>query len=253
MNYTIDRSRRDQQYTVPSWVADIFGTPRVIESITIHHWGVDGQTHDGVVSWFVDQNPDTSAHAVVSDGRINEIVDPEDAAWAAGNAYGNATSIHIECRPEATDGDYATVAWLVNYYRAKYGTDLPIYAHNHWTSTTCPGRWDINRVDRMARAITTEQETDEMLTASDLRAIALAVWGYRNPDLERSDAYAILRATRDRVLTNPESAASIRAIRDRVTKYLDSKTSEGLALDRDQASALGDLLSALDGKEAPNA
>ncbi|WP_144630291.1 peptidoglycan recognition protein family protein [Arthrobacter woluwensis] len=171
MTYTIDRSRRDQQYTDTEWVDDVFGTPRDIESITIHHWGILGQTHDGVLSWFVDQNPDTSAHAVVSDGRINEIVDPEDASWAAGNAYGNATSIHIECRPEATDGDYATVAWLVAYYRSKYGADLPLFPHNHWTETNCPGRWDINRVDRLARATTSDKKDwFDMATAKDLDA-----------------------------------------------------------------------------------
>lgn len=99
-----------------------------------------------------------------------------------------------------------------------------------------------------------EKEIEDMpITPEETQAIARAVWAYKNPALERSDAYAILRATRDRVLTNPESAASIRTIRDRVTKYLDSKTSEGLALDRDQASALGDLLSALDTPETPNA
>lgn len=178
MTYTIDRSRRDEQYTDTEWVDDVFGTPRVIESITIHHWGILGQTHDGVVSWFVDQNPDTSAHAVVSAGRINEIVDPEDASWAAGNAYGNATSIHIECRPEATDGDYATVAWLVAYYRSKYGANLPLFPHNHWTETNCPGRWDINRVDRLARATTSDKKDwFDMASKDDLRSVVAEFLG----------------------------------------------------------------------------
>ncbi|MDQ0735165.1 N-acetylmuramoyl-L-alanine amidase [Arthrobacter agilis] len=111
MTYTIDESLSDSEFTDSLSVLGTFGTPRRIESITIHHWGSFGQTHDGVVDFFVHRNPNTSAHFVVSDGRIHCLVSPVNASWAAGNAYGNATSIHIECRPEATNGDYATVAW----------------------------------------------------------------------------------------------------------------------------------------------
>ena len=151
MTYTIDESLSDQQFTPPDLVDDVFGVPRRFESITLHHWGVFGQTHDDVNAFFVNGNPNTSAHFVVSDGRINCLVSPANAAWAAGNAYGNATSIHIECRPEATDGDYRTVSWLVNWLRQTYG-NLPLKAHREWSPTACPGIWDLGRVDREAHA-----------------------------------------------------------------------------------------------------
>lgn len=149
MTYFIDESLNDGDYTANGAVAGVFGTPRRYESITIHHWGSFGQTHDGVVDFFVNRNSATSAHFVVSDGRIHCLVSPQDAAWAAGNAYGNATSIHIEARPEATDGDYATIAWLVAFLREAYG-DLPLRPHNSWYNTACPGIWDLARVDREA-------------------------------------------------------------------------------------------------------
>lgn len=153
MTYTIDESLSDSEFTAAGDVPATFGgTPRRIESITIHHWGVFGQTHDGVVNFFMNQSFTTSAHFVVSDGRIHCLVSPANAAWAAGNAYGNATSIHIECRPEATDGDYATVAWLVSFLRENYGANLPLIPHRNWTSTTCPGKWDLAKVDRLAKA-----------------------------------------------------------------------------------------------------
>lgn len=151
MSYTIDESLNDSEYTAAGDVAGVFGTPRRYESFTIHHWGVFGQTHEGVVDFFVNRNRNTSAHFVVSDSRIHCLVSPADAAWAAGNAYGNATSIHIECRPEATDGDYATVAWLIARLREWYG-DLPLRPHNSWTPTSCPGRWDLNRLEALSRA-----------------------------------------------------------------------------------------------------
>lgn len=155
MTYTIDESLSDGEYTAAGDVAGVFGTPRRYESITIHHWGVFGQTHNDVVDFFVNRNRNTSAHFVVSDGRINCLVSPANAAWAAGNAYGNATSIHIECHPEATSGDYATVAWLVSFLRANYGANLPLRPHNSWSATACPGIWDLSRVDREARAVGT--------------------------------------------------------------------------------------------------
>lgn len=160
MSYTIDESLSDNEFTAAGNVGAVFGTPRRFESITIHHWGSFGQTHDGVNNFFLKRNSNTSAHFVVSDGRINCLVSPANAAWAAGNAYGNATSIHIECRPEATDGDYATVAWLVSFLRQHYGSSLPLKAHREWNATACPGKWDLARVDRLSRGATvTPQST----------------------------------------------------------------------------------------------
>lgn len=71
----------------------------------------------------------------------------------AGDWDANLTSIGIECRPEATDADYATVAWLIAWLRARYG-DHPLYPHKQFTQTTCPGRWDLARLDRLARGQT---------------------------------------------------------------------------------------------------
>lgn len=147
----IDESLTAKGYTPAASVPFVYGQPRVIKSITIHHWGSLGQTHDGVVNFFVNGPGATSAHFVASAGRIHCLVNPADAAWHAGNATGNATSIGIECRPEATDGDYKTVADLVRYLRYNYG-DLPLIPHRNWQSTACPGVWDLDRIDSLARS-----------------------------------------------------------------------------------------------------
>ena len=149
----IDESLTAKNYTPGPQVAGVFGTPRRIESITCHWWGKPvGQTHDGILDWFCNPRSSvtTSAHYVVSEGRANCIVSPLDASWAAGNAYGNATSIHIECTPYATDGAYQTVAEVVRFLRDLYG-DLPLRPHKSWTLTECPGVWDLDRIDRLAR------------------------------------------------------------------------------------------------------
>ena len=121
-----------------------------VKSITIHHWGARGQKFDNVVNWLCQKRAGTSAHYVVEAGKVACIVDPDRRAWHAGNSRGNHESIGIECRPEATEGDYATVAALVADLRAVYG-NIPLKRHKDWTSTACPGVWDIGKIDRLAR------------------------------------------------------------------------------------------------------
>ena len=123
-----------------------------IKSITIHHWGSRGQKFDNVVHWLCQKRAGTSAHYVVEAGKVACIVDPDRRAWHAGNSRGNHESIGIECRPEATEGDYATVAALVADLRAVYG-NIPLKRHKDWTSTACPGVWDIGKIDRLARGV----------------------------------------------------------------------------------------------------
>ena len=123
-----------------------------VKSITIHHWGSRGQKFDNVVNWLCQKRAGTSAHYVVEAGKVACIVDPDRRAWHAGNSRGNHESIGIECRPEATEGDYATVAALVADLRAVYG-NIPLKRHRDWTSTACPGVWDIGKIDRLARGV----------------------------------------------------------------------------------------------------
>lgn len=144
----IDESRTAVKYTPGR-------QGRKVKDIVIHHWGLDGQTHDGVVDWFCNpaKGAQTSAHFVVSGGRVHCIVSPTDTAWHAGNWDENLQSIGIECRPEATAADYATVAELIRWLRTKYG-NLPLRPHKQFYSTDCPGRWDLSRLDRLARGQT---------------------------------------------------------------------------------------------------
>lgn len=152
-------------YTRAADVPAVFGLARSIDEIVIHHWGALGQTHDGVVNFFVNGPGETSAHFVVSAGRVNCLVSPADAAWHSGSAVGNATSIGIECRPEASDGDYATVAELVAWLRSTYGKDLPLFPHRYYQSTACPGVWDLTRLDKLARKTVVETNPLEEIMA----------------------------------------------------------------------------------------
>ncbi|ALY08487.1 endolysin [Arthrobacter phage Anansi] len=169
-DFVIDESYTAKGFTPAAQVPAVYGGPRTIESITIHHWGALGQTHMGVVNFFCVTGPGTtSAHFVSSAGKTHCIVSPLDAAWHAGNGTGNRTSIGIECRPEATDGDYLEVAKLIAWLRSKYG-DLPLIPHRDWQATACPGVWDLARLDKLARSQEVQQE-DDMFTDDDRRML----------------------------------------------------------------------------------
>lgn len=143
----IDESKNAKGFTA---AADAPG--RTIEEIVIHWWGERGQTHDGVVDFFVNGPGKTSAHFVVSAGRVTCLVTPADVAWHAGVWAENLRSIGIECRPEATPEDYRQVAELVAWLRSTYQKPLPLRAHREFHATACPGVWDLARIDTLARA-----------------------------------------------------------------------------------------------------
>lgn len=143
----IDESKNAKGYTR---AADAPG--RTLEHVVIHHWGDLGQKHEDVVDFFVNGPGKTSAHFVVSAGKVTCLVSPADVAWHAGVWEENLRSIGIECHPEATPQDYQEVANLVSWLRARYQKPLPLHAHREFHATACPGIWDLNRLDTLARA-----------------------------------------------------------------------------------------------------
>lgn len=148
----IDERLTAKGFTPRNSVPLVYGMPRTIDFYTIHHWGAFGQTHDGVNNFFANGPGATSAHFVSSANRLNCLVNPWDAAWHAGNAYGNAQSVGIECRPEGSDADYATTAELLRFLWDTYGRK-PLRPHRYWQATACPGAWDLARLEKMAVAL----------------------------------------------------------------------------------------------------
>lgn len=123
-----------------------------IKYIIIHHWGARGQTFEGVIDWFCNnKNCETSAHYIVEAGKVACIVDLKDTAYHAGDWLYNLQSIGIECRPEATEADYHTVAQLVANIWKHYGK-LELIAHRDVPGvyTSCPGVWDMRKLKKLA-------------------------------------------------------------------------------------------------------
>lgn len=135
--------------------------------IIIHWWGLPewGQTHDQVVAFLSDGNRanPTSAHYVVSEGRVTQLVSDADRAWhCAGN---NMRTIGIECHPAATDGDMKTIARLIAAIRSEWGP-LPLSRHCDHYPTACPGNY-IDRLDALDYLSTHLEESENEMQLSD--------------------------------------------------------------------------------------
>lgn len=149
MEYTLDTSK-----TSANCNHERFGNN--VEHITIHYWGTwVGQKHDSIVDYLVKERKNgTSAHYVLSPGKVTRIVPEEWTAWANGNRDANRKSITIELNPDPSKyaETIATAGALVRDIRSRWG-DLPLYPHKHWTSTDCPGPFTdrLGDIDSVAR------------------------------------------------------------------------------------------------------
>lgn len=153
MSYNYDTAHNSPNYTPASQARAVFGMDRVIEGITIHHWGdpKNNPQFNSVRDFLCRANGNTSAHLVVSgtNRQVACIVDYSNVAWHSGSAWGNARTIGIELDPRARDEDYDVAAEVVADIRSAFG-DVPIYWHSYFISTACPGAWSPERLDQLS-------------------------------------------------------------------------------------------------------
>ena len=157
MSYNYLTQYDSPNYTPSASAPAVYGMSRVIEGITLHHWGDPNQNpqFDNVVNYLCRGGGNTSAHYVATGtGRkVACIVNPMDVAWHSGNAWGNARTIGIELDPRARDEDVDVAAELVADIRSAYG-DVPIYWHSYFIGTACPGAYRdrglIEKIDELS-------------------------------------------------------------------------------------------------------
>lgn len=130
-----------------------------ITHICIHHWGIDGQRHSIVVSWLRGKaggtsNTGSSAHYTCSANLVTNLVAESRAAWAAVGANGYA--IHIECRPEMSSGDWATLVQLCANIEERRGS-MQYMRHQDVAQTACPGRYS-GRIAKLVSAVNKEHK-----------------------------------------------------------------------------------------------
>lgn len=108
--------------------------------ITIHHWGSTGQKHDNVVDYLCRKGGNTSAHEVISGGKVTQLVNHWRAAWHAGSREGNGSTIGLECRPEMSKSDWNTLVERCADIEEIHGS-MKYYLHSNWKATACPGKY----------------------------------------------------------------------------------------------------------------
>jgi hypothetical protein len=157
MANNVDYSKNSPNYTPNASVRAAYGFPRSIDWITIHWWGDPNAnpSFEGVVSWLCQARSQVSAHDVITGtgSRVAVLVDYNNAAWHAGNAQGNATTLGFECDPRCRDEDYEAVAQDVAETWKYYGRVIGLRGHNSWVGTQCPGNYDLNRIYARAMEI----------------------------------------------------------------------------------------------------
>ena len=120
--------------------------------ILIHHWGVDGQSHDNVVAYLRRYRPanPTSAHEVISANRVTRLVPLAKRSWHARSA--NNAWIGLECRPEMSQGDWNTLVKRCADLERELGRSLRYGKHSDVVNTACPGRY-ANRIGELVNAV----------------------------------------------------------------------------------------------------
>lgn len=152
MAYKYITKYNSPNYTPKSQTRAIWGVDRKIKYICIHWWGdpKDKPTFSGVVNYLCRKGGNTSAHLIATGtGRqVACIVNFFDNAWAC--MSGNPYTINIECDPRCRDEDYDVVAEVIADLRQHYG-NLPLKPHKYWVNTSCPGKYNLAKLDRLAK------------------------------------------------------------------------------------------------------
>ncbi len=125
------------------------GAAASVTGIVVHWWGEpSGQTHQGVVDYLAgDNGAEVSAHYVVSNEGITQIVDLGDTAYHAGVYSINAQSIGIECCPEMDEGTLQRLRGLIQNLNGRFGP-LWLEPHKAFVPTGCPGTY-VNKIQEL--------------------------------------------------------------------------------------------------------
>lgn len=127
-------------FTPASQSKAVYGKPRTLDFGAGHWWGDPnaGYSHQGVINTFLNPARQASAHAVVSAGRVTEMVRQSDIAWATNNANPFTFAIEVDPRMHL-GGELARQIkeTLCEYIADKGFHNLQWYPHNHWKATQC--------------------------------------------------------------------------------------------------------------------
>lgn len=123
------------------------GRSASVSAIVLHQWDDPAKkpSMNGVVSWFKNPAAEVSAHFVVSNDRIVQMVNMGDTAWHARQA--NPFTVGIEIDPRAPGNTNETVAALIKFIRSYY-PKAAIKRHSDYVNTRCPNFINVDEIKR---------------------------------------------------------------------------------------------------------
>lgn len=217
------------------------GRTQPIKSIVIHWWDLPSKNLkiDDVVRRFQDTSSQVSAHYVVSNNEVVQMVKDSDTAWHARDA--NPFTIGIEVDPNTPGATYTTVGTLVKALRNKHG-NLPLERHSKYVATMCPGTIDLKKIDEIANGkdddmtlTYNEYDKPKQVYRGDLMAIFTVDTWADIPKYYHDNEERYLKWVREKFVLHVSSGQ---------TKKLDKavfELSESLKTVRDQANTIGEL------------
>jgi len=144
-----------------------------IEFIIIHWFGIG--SIDGAIASFQNSARQASAHYLISNNRIVQMVDEVNCAWHCGNLDMNQRSIGIEHDAgidparDLSEESYQTSGKLIREICDRYGIPLDrdhIKKHNEIKATQCPGTIDLDKLIDIAKGGTmTDSQKSDIATA----------------------------------------------------------------------------------------
>lgn len=135
-------------FTPGSQTQRFYGQPRSIKFGAGHWWNLPtaGARHDGIVSVFKNPARQGSTHAVLSAGRVTQMVRKTDTAWTTNNANPYTYSIEVDPRImwkwTAKDAAKKKLGEQIFDTLAEYIADMGMHnlvwhPHKKWWSTEC--------------------------------------------------------------------------------------------------------------------
>lgn len=183
------RFQQSPNFTPGGLASSVWGRPRSIEIAVGHWWGDPNQNPSvqGVINWLCNPASQVSAHYVVSENEVIQLVREADAAWHARQA--NPFSIGIEINPNTSETTYRTVAQLVRELRQKYG-NLPLQPHSQYVSTQCPGSVDLAKIDTYSRE---EDKPEWVRNLRPIQPVSLNVLVSQTPVIDMRDGATVIK------------------------------------------------------------
>lgn len=153
MAYNYETQWDSPNFTTAADTRKVWGVDRNLQHIDIHWWDdpAKNPTYEGTIATLCNPNRGASAHYVATGTgrRVACLVSPDNNSWATNQD--NPYSISIECDPRCRDEDYDVVAELISDIRSAYGQGLTLHGHREFVATTCPGNWDLARLDALSK------------------------------------------------------------------------------------------------------